>query len=226
MFNDKAVWLMQGDCLERMKEIQSGSVEMVLTDPPYGMNLKPQRSSGKFHGVSIKNDDSLDWCDSFFSECYRVTKVNSASMFFCSHHCVSEFIQSAKKAGYEIKNLIVWDKGHFGMGGNWRPCHELILLCVKGRFVTHSNNLKTIINFKKVHHSKAVHPTEKPVNLLEHLIVEPDYDPVVILDPFMGSGSTGVACANTGRKFIGIELDLNYFNIALDRIETAHGITK
>lgn len=217
-YKDDSIWLMKGDCLERMKEISSGSVDMVLTDPPYGMNLKPQRSSGKFHGVSIKNDDALDWCDSFFSECYRVTKGNSASMFFCSHHCVSEFIQSAKKTGYEIKNLMVWDKGHFGIGGNWRPCHELILLCVKGRFVTHSNNLKTIINFKKVHHSKAIHPTEKPVNLLEHLIAEPDYDPVVILDPFMGSGSTGVAASNLGRKFIGIEMDDHYFEVAKGRI--------
>ena len=91
------IWLMKGDCLERMKEIPSGSVDMVLTDPPYGMNLKPQRARGKFHGVTIKNDDTLDWCDLFFSECHRVAKENSASMFFCSHHCVSEFIQSAKK---------------------------------------------------------------------------------------------------------------------------------
>ncbi|MGL4221298.1 MAG: DNA-methyltransferase [Shewanella sp.] len=217
-YKNESLWLMKGDCLERMKEIPSGSVDMVLTDPPYGMNLKPQRISGKFHGVSIKNDDSLDWSDEFFLECYRVTKENTASMFFCSHHCVSEFIRSAKNAGYEIKNLIVWDKGHFGMGGNWRPCHELVLLCVKGRFVTHSRNLKTIINFKKIHHSKSVHPTEKPTDLLEHLITEPDYNPDYILDPFMGSGSTGVACANTGRKFIGIELDDGYFDVARSRI--------
>jgi len=210
--------LMQGDCLERMKEIESGSVDMILTDPPYGMNLTPQRKSGKFHGEKIKNDNSLSWCDGFFSECYRVTPKNSVSMFFCNHHCVSEFIASAKLAGYDIKNLIVWDKGHFGMGGNWRPVHELILICTKGRFVCHSNNLRSIINFKKVHHSKAFHPTEKPVDILEHLIVESDHDPKTILDPFMGSGSTGVACKNLNRDFIGIELDEGYFNIARERI--------
>ena len=213
--------LMQGDCLERMKEIESGSVDMVLTDPPYGMNLTPQRKGAKFHGDKIKNDDNLAWCEDFFNECYRVAIKNSVSMFFCNHHCVAEFIVSAKLAGYDIKNLIVWDKGHFGMGGNWRPVHELILICSKGRFVTHSNNLRTIINFKKIHHTKAVHPTEKPVTLLEHLITEPDYNPNLILDPFMGSGSTGVAAKNLNRKFIGIEMDETYFKIAQDRINNS-----
>ena len=213
--------LLMGDCLERMKEIPDGSVDMILTDPPYGMDLAPQRLAGKFKGVKIKNDDNLDWCDSFFNECYRVTQKNSASMFFCNHHCVSEFIASAKAAGFIIKNLIVWNKGHFGMGGNWRPVHELVLICSKGRLVTHSNSLKTIIDFKKVHHSKSVHPTEKPVSILEHLISQPDYDPKVIFDPFMGSGTTGVAAKNLNRDFIGIEMDEGYFNIAKERIEQA-----
>ena len=65
---------------------------------------------------------------------------------------------------------------------------------------------------------------EKPVDLLQHLIVEPDYHPKIILDPFMGSGSTGVACVNTGRRFIGIELDPEYFAIAKQRIESANEI--
>jgi len=210
--------LMQGDCLERMKEIERGSVDMILTDPPYGMDLTPQRKDGKFHKKKIINDDNLSWTNQFFVDCHRVTSKNSVSMFFCNHHCVSEFISSAKSAGYEIKNLIVWDKCHFGMGGNWRPVHELILICTKGRFVTKSNNLRTIIKHKKVHHTKAVHPTEKPIGILEHLISEPDYEPKTILDPFMGSGSTGVAAKNLNRKFIGIELDENYFNIAKERI--------
>ncbi|AUR81431.1 DNA methylase [Vibrio phage 1.005.O._10N.286.48.F2] len=211
--------LMKGDCLEVMKGIPDGSVDMILTDPPYGMALTPQRKSGKFHGEKIKNDDTLAWCDQFFSECYRVTAKVSSAFFFCNHHCVSEFIASAKKAGYEIKNLVVWDKGHFGMGGNWRPVHELVLICTKGRFVTKSNNLRTIVSEKKVHHSKAVHPTEKPVALLEHFIDEVEMNPQAILDPFMGSGTTGVAAKNLNRSFIGIELDDNYFEIAKRRIE-------
>ena len=213
--------LMLGDCLERMKEIPDGSVDMVLTDPPYGMDLTPQRKSGKFHGVKIKNDETLSWSDDFFKECFRVLPKNSAAFIFCSHHCISEFISSAKSAGFEVKNLLVWNKGHFGMGGNWRPVHELILLLTKGRFVTKSSSLKTILDFRKVHHSKAVHPTEKPIDLLCHLIEQADYETHKILDPFMGSGTTGVACVNLNRNFIGIELDEGYFKIAEERIQKA-----
>lgn len=212
------LWLMKGDCLERMKEIPDGSVDMILTDPPYGMNLTPQRKSGKFHGVKIKNDANLEWVGHFFFECRRVLPNNSAALVFCSHHCISEFIASAKEAGFEVKNLLIWDKKQFGMGGNWRPVHELILILTKGRFVTKSNSLKTIVEFKKIHHSKAVHPTEKPIDLLSHLIEQPDYNPKTILDPFMGSGTTGIAAQNLNRKFIGIEMDDNYFNIAKNRI--------
>lgn len=214
--------LMKGDCLKLMKEIPDGSIDMVLTDPPYGMNLTPQRLSGKFYGEKIDNDNTLEWTDEFFSIIYsKLVKVGSAFVF-CNHYCISEFIASAKKAGFEVKNIIVWDKGHFGMGGNWRPVHELILLLTRGRFVCRSKNLKNIVSYKKVHHSRANHPTEKPVDLLQHLIVEPDYDPKTILDPFMGSGSTGVACVNTSRNFIGIEIDDEYFKIAEKRISDAN----
>lgn len=210
-----------GDCLEVMASIPDGSVDMVLTDPPYGMDLTPQRRNGKFHGVKIANDNTLEWADKFFAECFRTLKSDTAAMFFCSHHCIAEFILAARRAGFTIKNLLVWDKGQFGMGGNWRPCHELVLICSKGRFVTHSKNLRTIVRFKKVHHSRSVHPTEKPIDLLEHLISEPDYDPQVILDPFMGSGTTGRAALNLGRKFIGIERDQIYLEIAEKRIQSA-----
>lgn len=215
-----------GDCLEVMKSIPAGSVDMVLTDPPYGMNLTPQRETGKFHGVKIKNDNNLNWVDRFFEECYRVTKKNTGHFFFCSHHCIADFIIAAKNSGFEVKNILTWDKKNFGIGGNWRPVTEFIILCTKGRFVTKSNGLSNILRFSKVHHTKAVHPTQKPIDLLCHLIEEPDYNPVSILDPFMGSGSTGVACMNTGRRFIGIELDAGYFQIAQSRIMEAAAKTE
>jgi|TARA_R100000501_G_C2613160_1_gene107261 site-specific DNA-methyltransferase (adenine-specific) len=210
--------LMQGDCLERMKEIPDGSIDMVLTDPPYGMTLKPQRKNAKFYGKKIENDNNLDWVDSFFDLIYAKLKKQSVAFVFCNHFCIAEFIISAKASGFEVKNHLVWNKRQFGMGNNWRPVHESILVLTKGKFKTKSNSLRTIIEFKKVHHSKAVHPTEKPVDLIEHLIFETDIKADVILDPFMGSGSTGVAAKNLNRKFIGIELDENYFNIAKERI--------
>lgn len=211
--------LTNGDCLEEMKNIPDGSVDMVLTDPPYGMNLTPQRETGKFKGVKIANDEQLDWSDEFFAQCFRVLPKDSACMSFCSHHSVGTFIESAKKAGFDVKNLLVWDKMWFGMGGNWRPNFELILVLTKGRFVTHSKNRDNILRYRRISPQKSQHPTEKVIPLLEELISEPDYNPQTILDPFMGSGTTGVACKNLNRNFIGIELDPTYFEIAKKRIE-------
>jgi len=213
--------LIQGDCLEEMKNIPDGSVDMVLTDPPYGMNLTPQRASGKFKGVKIKNDENLGWSDEFFRQCFRVLPKDSACISFCSHHSVGAFIDSAKKTGFDVKNLLVWDKMWFGMGGNWRPNFELILVLTKGRFVTHSKNKDNILRYRRISPQKSRHPTEKVIPLLEELVSEPDYNPQTILDPFMGSGTTGVACKNLNRNFIGIELDPEYFKIAQNRIENA-----
>lgn len=220
---NKNITLFKGDCLEIMKNIPNCSVDMIITDPPYGMNLTPQRKTSKFSGSKIENDDNLEWTDVFFKECYRVLPKNDcAGFFFCSHHSVGTFIESGKKAGFNIKNLLVWNKDWFGMGNNWRPNYELILLLTKGRFKTKSNNKSNILTYRRLSGTKMVHPTEKVIPLLEELLVEPDYNNSVILDPFMGSGTTGIACVNTNRKFIGIEIDETYFNIAKERIEKAY----
>ena len=210
--------LYNGDCLEVMKAIPDGSVDCVITDPPYLMDLKPQRKNAKFHGVHIKNDDNAEWVDGFFNEVSRLLKPNSVAFIFCNHFCMADFITSALKAGLTLKNHLIWDKCHFGMGNNWRPIHESILVFTNGKFKTVSKNNKTILSYKKVYHSKAIHPTQKPVDLLEHLITESDLQGDIVLDPFMGSGSTMIACLNTNRKGIGIELDKHYFDVASKRI--------
>lgn len=210
-----------------MRDIPDGSVDMICTDPPYGMSLTPQRQEGKFHGKTIINDDNLDWSDEFFRQSYRVLPRKDCGMFaFCSHHSVGKFIESAKKAGFDIKNLLVWDKDWFGMGGNWRPNHELILLVTKGRFVTKSKNKSNILKFRRLAGQSMVHPTEKPVALMEELIMEPDYEPQLILDPFAGSGTTAIAALNTGRGYICIEKDPEYYKLATERVRTHDTTTK
>lgn len=88
MIKNEDAQLIHGDCLEVMKSIPSGSIDMTLTDPPYGMNLTPQRETSKFHGVKIKNDNNLLWVDSFFEECFRVTKrILGLSFLFSSLYC-------------------------------------------------------------------------------------------------------------------------------------------
>ena len=182
MFEYKAghnVQLFQGDCLEIMPILPAivGQVDMVLTDPPYGMDLTPQRKTGKFHNQKIINDATLEWSNLFFQMCFNMLKNDTGAFFFCSHHSVGTFIESAKNAGFEIKNLLVWDKMWFGMGGNWRPNHELCILATKGRFVTKSKNKSNILSYRRLSGQALTHPTQKPVPLIEELITEPDYDP-------------------------------------------------
>ena len=107
------------------------------------------------------------------------------------------------------------------MGNNWRPNHEWIIVATNGKFKTKSNNKTNILKHRRMSSQKMLHSCEKPLSLLEELIIESTEEGDVILDGFMGSNSTGHACINTNRKFIGIELDETYFNIAKQRISQA-----
>ena len=193
-------------------------VDLVVSDPPYGMNLTPQRETGSFKGVKIEGDADLSWVPIVFPELFRVLSKDAACFLFCSHHSIPTFIPNATQSGFEVKNLLVWDKMWFGMGGNWRPNFELVLLLTKGRFVTKSHNKDNLLRYRRVTPSKMTHVAEKPVELLEELIVEPDYEPQVILDPFCGTGATLVAAKKLGRHFLGFDIEPKYVEIARQRL--------
>jgi len=205
------------DCLKLMKRIPDESIDVVVTDPPYGIKLTPQRKGGKFKNTVVKNDDNLDWLPELSNELYRVLKNNAACYVFCNWQSYDIFKQAFEKK-FTIKNCIVWNKDWFGMGNNWRPNHEFILLATKGNFKTKSKNKSNILTHRRLHSSKMLHSCEKPLPLLEELIVESCNENDLILDCYCGSASTIEACLNTNRKFIGIEIDEDYFKIAKKRI--------
>jgi site-specific DNA-methyltransferase (adenine-specific) len=214
------VKLMMGDCLDRMSEIPDGSVDMVLTDPPYGMDYQSNRRTATDRFAKISNDTGLDWLEKFASECHRVLSNNSAAYVFCSWHKIDVF-KRAFEAHFKLKNLVVWVKNNHGSGdlsGAYAPKHEFVLYMHKGRSLFRNGRTPDVVMADKVSGSKMVHPTEKPIPLLEKFIVNNSDAGNTIFDPFMGSGTTGVACVNTGRNFIGIELDPDYFKIAEGRI--------
>lgn len=214
MFN-----LMNGDCLELMKTIPDNSVDMVLTDPPYGMDFVSNYRKEKYS--SIENDSDLDWLNEFSAHAFRVAKDNSAHYVFCSFHNIEEFKRSLSKH-FKVKNILVWEKNNTSMGdlrGDFAPKVEFIIFLHKGRRTINGKRDPNIFKFARTQNKN--HPTEKPVKLNEYLLEKFSNEGEVVLDPFMGSGSTGVACANLNRKFIGIEKDEKYFQIAKDRIESA-----
>ena len=208
--------LIQGDCLELMKNIEDGSIDLVITDPPYGINLTPQRENGKFKNTKVINDDNLNWLSTLVDELYRVSK--NTVCIFCGWQTIDKFKLAFEKK-FIVKNILVWNKDWFGMGNNYRPNYELILLLCKTNVKTKSKNKSNILTYRRLSPQKMKHSCEKPIPLLEDLILELSDENNIILDCFMGSGSTGEACLCNNRKFIGVEIDEKYFNIAKDRIE-------
>ena len=215
----ETVTLWHGDCLELMKNIPDGSVDLVLTDPPYGMAFKSNYRKEKYN--EIKNDKSLEWLEKYVGECFRILKYNTAVYFFCSWHNVDVFKQAIEKK-FKIKNILIWEKNNTSMGdlkASYAPKYEMIIFAHKGRKLLNGFRYADIIKANRT--GNKLHPTEKPVDLLELFIKNSSDENAVVFDGFMGSGSTGVACVNTNRRFIGIELDEGYFNIAKKRIEEA-----
>lgn len=211
--------LMKGDCLELMEKIPDGSVDMVLTDPPYGICYQSHRRKSVYDRIT--NDDSVDFLPPLFGEMNRILKNNTAVYCFCSWHNVDVFKMEFEKV-FTIKNILIWAKSNHGSGdllGSYAPRYEMILYGTKGRRVLEGKRTDDIIYADKT--QNRFHPTEKPVRLLERIIAKSSAKGDSVFDPFMGSGSTGVACVNTGRDFIGIEKEEKYYEIAQKRIMEA-----
>ena len=260
MFNEKGYWLMQGDCLERMKEIESGSVDVTVTSPPYD-NLRSYNGNNELWNDGV-------W-QQVLRELYRVTASGGVVVWVVGDATIkgSETGTSFRQAlfaielGFNLHDTMIYEKAQscFGSTKCYLQAFEFMFVFSKGRpkainFIRDRDNVRggktesTVSRgFDKegtsgeriyktsekkgkrkniwkygVGGGTTGHPAVFPEKLATDHVISWSNQGDVVFDPFMGSGTTGVACANTGRKFIGIELDLNYFNIALDRIEQAH----
>lgn len=221
--------LMRGDFLEAMKEIGSESVDLIVTDPPYkiitggdknGKNsVRPQgilRGNRKlFKNNQIKISE-------WMPELYRVLKCNAHCYVFSNSLNLKDMLNLSEQCGFKLVNLLVWEKNNCTPSQYYMKNCEYVLLLRKGKakWINNIGASKTVHRFNNIISNKT-HPTEKPVELMRFYIENSSNENDIVLDPFMGSGSTGVACVNTGRSFIGIELDEQYFKTAKCRIEFA-----
>lgn len=214
--------LRQGDCLDLMKNIKDNSIDMVIIDPPYST---PTITG--FGRKQVKNVADLSIQETYIkvlkSEFERILKQNAPVFIFCD----DKYYPSIYRAFYNWQSvqMIVWDKGKIGMGKPFRKRHELIVYAnretINYNRTENITHYPTVLNYAVVLEKERKHPAQKPIKLLEDLILGFSNETDTILDCFMGSGSTGVACINTNRSFIGIELDQKYFEIAKERIENA-----
>ena len=211
--------LWHGDCLEMVKDIPDGSVDLVLTDPPYGIGFQSNFRKNKFN--KIDNDSIIN--AEFLDECKRVLKDTGAIYCFTRWDVYPNWFEQIRKR-FKVKNCIVWFKRGGGLGDlkkGYIYNHKFIIYCAEKNHRLNGKRRNDVFEFAKDAPSTYVHPTQKPISLLKEIIERSSNEGGVVLDCFMGSGSTGVACVNTNRHFIGIELDDGYFNIAKKRIEEA-----
>ena len=218
--------LRQGDCLELMKDIPDKSIDLVVTDPPYkivqgGCTNKAVRLKGsnqeQLKKGTLFNNNSIKF-NEWIPEVYRVLKNNSHCYIMSNDRNINELLNVCEKVGFKLLNILVWGKSKHSPNRYYLKNCEFIVFLRKGK-AKNINNMGTKQLLLIDNNKKKNHPSEKPIKLMEILIKNSSNEQDKVLDPFMGSGSTGVACVNTNRNFIGIELDENYFNIAKERIE-------
>lgn len=220
MIKEQQIKLVQGDCMEVMKSIPNESIDLVVTDPPYLISYQSHWNS---HNKPILGDNDYDLIERAIKEMYRILKPNSAAYIFCSSKRIDYFMKCCLDAGFTIKNSIIWVKNNWTSGDlkvSYGQQYEIILLLNKGRRYFNGKRLSDVWFFDRVAFQHQYHPNEKPVKLLEQCILKHSDEGNIILDPFMGSGSTGIACMHTERRFLGIEKDMDYFLIAKQRIDS------
>ena len=209
-----------GNSLEILKTLPNNCIDIVLTDPPYGIDYKSNRSEFKNSITSkgLLNDnkkDALFLLDETCKILLDKTSENSHLYFFCSWSVFSSF-ESIISKYFTIKTPIVWNKGNKGSGdleNDWGNQTELIIYCTKGKKKINYRKGNVIL-VPKVHSSKLIHPTQKPIELIKEILEVSALKNDFVVDPFMGSGSTIKACNEYGLKSLGIELDEEMFLIA------------
>lgn len=216
--------LMFGDCLERMKEIPSGSVDLCVSDVPYkltGGGKGDGANSKRPKGILVDNSQLMkvpnfeDW----LPELYRVMKDGSHIYLMCNFKNLNDLMNKSLAVGFKHINLLVWEKNNCTPSQFYMKNCEYTLLLRKGKskYINNIGDSKTVHKFNNIIGNK-VHPTEKPEELMRFYVENSSNEGDTVLDMFMGSGSTGVASLNTNRKFLGIEMDEKYFEIARSRI--------
>ena len=219
--------LRQGDCLELMKDIPDKSIDVVGTDPPYkivqgGCTNKAVRLKGsnqeQLKKGTLFNNNSIKF-NEWIPEVYRVLKNNSHCYIMSNDRNINELLNVCEKVGFKLLNILVWGKSKHSPNRYYMKNCEFIVFLRKGK-AKNINDMgtKQLLLIDNVANKK--HPSEKPIKLMEILIKNSSDEKDIVLDPFLGSGTTGVACVNTNRNFIGIELDEKYFNIAKERINS------
>ena len=213
--------LICGDAVSVLETLEDGVIDLVITDPPYGIEYKSNRGkySDNVAGQGIENDGK-DEAMSLLDRCCEVldrkSKPDAHFYFFCGWQTEPEF-RAIISRRFNIQNVIIWDKGNHGAGDldcAWGNRYEMIIFAIKGRKKL-VNRLQDIISVPKISSDKLIHPTQKPTMVIHSILSASARKADMVVDPFMGSGSTIKAIRKVGSlSYVGIELDRDRFQKA------------
>lgn len=219
-----------GDCLELMKNIPDKSVDLVVTDPPYRVEGRGNAGSmGGFMTSQLSKKgmifqyNNVRMCD-YLAEFYRVLKNDTHCYVMCNNYNLIEMLNTSILCGFKFVKNIIWKKPNKLCSRYYMSNYEYVIFLRKGKD-KQINNCSTpdVIEtpfFRKMRsNGKNLHDTEKPVELMKILIENSTKEGDIVMDPFMGIGSTGIAARDTKRIFLGIEKDRLYFETACERMK-------
>lgn len=215
--------LLNGNCIDLMKQLADESIDLIVTDPPYtmtkrGKSCRPMYMHNNMGESMFRSE--IPYPKLWFSECFRVLKQDTHFYTFCNTKDLKDYLIAADQVGFKLHNLIVMIKDT-KMPNRWYLKYsEIVLFFRKGKAKPindmTSRDYYCVVMPKKKDGKR--HITQKPLEFIEKLITNSSEKGDVVLDPFMGSGTTGIASIKSNRDFVGIEIDKDYYDLAADRI--------
>jgi site-specific DNA-methyltransferase (adenine-specific) len=215
----------QQDAVEWLLQLAPGSVDLVITDPPYE-SLEKHRAIGTTTRLKHSKSSSNDWFSIFpnkrfpelFAAVYRALREDSHFYLFCDQETMFIARPLAEAAGFKFWKPLVWDKRKIGMGYHFRARYEFILFFEKGKRGLNDLAVPDIIEFPRIHKG---YPTEKPKEVADVLVKQSSEPGELVVDPFMGSGSTGVAAISNSRRFMGNDIAEAALELAAQRLRAS-----
>ena len=202
--------IINGDCVTILPQLPAGSVDFVLTDPPYITRYKSR------DGRTVPNDDNDAWLKPSFAEMFRVLQRDRFCVSFYGWPHADRFMQAYRAAGFRVVGHFVFPKRYTSGSKFLRYQHECAHLLAKGNPKQPQNTIGDVIDW--TYSGNKLHPTQKPLSVLLPMVETFSASGGVVLDPFAGSGSSLLAAKMLGRPFLGIELDAKYHAIASRRL--------
>jgi site-specific DNA-methyltransferase (adenine-specific) len=220
--------LTHGDAVAWLRSLPAGSVDLVVTDPPYE-SLEKHRAIGTTTRLKHSKASSNDWFEIFpnarfpelFAEIYRVLKKDTHFYLYCDPETMFVAKPMAEAAGFKFWKPIIWDKKNIGMGYHYRARYECILFFEKGKRKLNDLGIADILQAPRI---SGGYPAEKPASISETLISQSTQAGQLVIDPFMGSGSVGFAAISRGRNFMGNDLCKEAVEITRSRLLETHAV--